>query len=382
MAGSFSRRVFMRSTDGQYFSRLDHVRAVAAYLVFIWHFLHMTPQFPVPYASAPVFPFALFDEGHTGVALFMTLSGYLFARLVGNHEINLRNFFWSRTVRLGPLVIVCLAAWWAIGWLRGDPLPASDLLWGFLLPTWPKGAWSIAIELHFYLLFPFLLMACRRFGPKVLLAVLAAAIIQRINWWVSVGEVQHLAYWTIAGRIDQFLLGMFFALVPLRRAPLAAIAAVSMLVFLIVWDQFDRIGGFHNRTGEPSESALWIAIPTIEAITYASLIAWYDGSSLRLPGWLDRGLATVGEWSFSIYLLHFFPIVLLRALFDNRIGSAEHFFPALALGTLAFLAFLPIAGLSYVCFERKFLAYRKPYLRKGQVQVPVSGTIEPVAARS
>ncbi len=75
----------MRSTEGVYYSRLDHVRALAAYLVFVWHLLHMTPNFPVPYASAPPFPFALFDEGHTGVALFMTLSGYLFAKLVGDH---------------------------------------------------------------------------------------------------------------------------------------------------------------------------------------------------------------------------------------------------------------------------------------------------------
>ena len=51
----------MRSTEGLYYSRLDHVRAFAAYLVFMWHFLHMTPNYPVPYASAPIFPFALFD---------------------------------------------------------------------------------------------------------------------------------------------------------------------------------------------------------------------------------------------------------------------------------------------------------------------------------
>jgi peptidoglycan/LPS O-acetylase OafA/YrhL len=82
----------MRSTGGLYFSRLDHVRAVAIYLVFVWHFLHMTPRFPVPYASNPIFPFALFDEGHTGVALFMTLSGYLFAKLVGNQRLDFASF--------------------------------------------------------------------------------------------------------------------------------------------------------------------------------------------------------------------------------------------------------------------------------------------------
>ena len=105
----------MRSTEGIYYSRLDHVRALAAYLVFCWHFLHLTPTFPVPYASAPVFPLALLDEGHTGVALFMTLSGYLFAKLVGDRGIDFPAFLWSRAVRLGPLLIVCIAAWVLIG---------------------------------------------------------------------------------------------------------------------------------------------------------------------------------------------------------------------------------------------------------------------------
>jgi peptidoglycan/LPS O-acetylase OafA/YrhL len=41
-------------------------------------------------------------EGHTGVALFMTLSGYLFAKPVGDHRIDYPSFLWSRAVRLGP----------------------------------------------------------------------------------------------------------------------------------------------------------------------------------------------------------------------------------------------------------------------------------------
>src|SRR5713101_82250 len=101
----------MRSTEGIYFSRLDHVRAVAVYLVFVWHFLHMTPSFPVPYNSAPMFPFALLDEGHTGVALFMTLSGYLFAKLVGHRGIDFPSFLWRRAVRPAPLLIVWIIAW-------------------------------------------------------------------------------------------------------------------------------------------------------------------------------------------------------------------------------------------------------------------------------
>lgn len=40
-----------------------------------------------------MFPFALIDEGHTGVAPFMTLS--VFAKLVGDHRIDFPCFFFA-----------------------------------------------------------------------------------------------------------------------------------------------------------------------------------------------------------------------------------------------------------------------------------------------
>jgi peptidoglycan/LPS O-acetylase OafA/YrhL len=82
-----------------------------------------------------------------------------------------------------------------------------------------------------------------------------------------------------------------------------------------------------------------------------------------MPAWLERALAKVGEWSYSIYLLHFFPIVLLRNIFWESSGNADNFFLALIAANLAFLAFLPAAAFSYHYFEKRFLAYRKHYLR-------------------
>lgn len=358
----------MRSTSGQHFSRLDHLRGLAAYLVFVWHFLHMTPDYPVPYAAQPIFPLAIIDEGHTGVALFMTLSGYLFAKLVGSQDVDFPHFLWNRVLRLAPLLVVCMTAWVVIGYATGEPIPASDIVYGFILPTWPRGAWSTAIELHFYLMFPLLLLMVRRHGPGALTFVVIGAIFLRINWWMTVGEVQHLAYWTIFGRIDQFVFGMIFAYATmsrqLRRPALSALAVLSMLSFLVLWTQFDAMGGFHNRTGAPSSSPLWIVIPTAEAITFGALIAWYDGTTFRMPPALDRALTKVGEWSYSIYLLHFFLIIGLRYFIAGRTGSADDFYLAWLVATLAFVAFLPVAALSYELFEKRFLAFRKPYLRE------------------
>ncbi len=65
----------MKSSDGHYFQGLDHIRALAAFVVFAWHFVH----FNEGHLAGPlVFPLSFLTEGHTGVAIFMTLSGYLF----------------------------------------------------------------------------------------------------------------------------------------------------------------------------------------------------------------------------------------------------------------------------------------------------------------
>jgi peptidoglycan/LPS O-acetylase OafA/YrhL len=61
--------------------------------------------------------------------------------------------------------------------------------------------------------------------------------------------------------------------------------------------------------------------------------------------------------------LHFFPVVAMRNLFWERAGSPSDFYVALIAANLAFLAFLPVAGLSYNYFEKRFLKYRRHYLR-------------------
>ena len=81
-------------------------------------------------------------------------------------------------------------------------------------------------------------------------------------------------------------------------------------------------------------------IPTIEAITYASIIAWYDNAQFKLPATIDRTLARIGEWSFSIYLLHFFPAVALRTIFWTTDGSGNNFYVALISANIAFVCFL------------------------------------------
>jgi peptidoglycan/LPS O-acetylase OafA/YrhL len=144
----------VRSTSGQYYEKLDHVRAVACYLVFIWHFSHGGNGRPVPFGYAPtVFPLALIDEGHIGVAVFMCLSGYLFAKILNGAAISYGRFIWNRFVRLAPLLafvsIIDGFQYIHSGWTTFTYI--RYWMAGAIVPErWPNNGWSLAIEAHFY----------------------------------------------------------------------------------------------------------------------------------------------------------------------------------------------------------------------------------------
>nr|MCH9765593.1 acyltransferase family protein [Alphaproteobacteria bacterium] len=139
----------MRSNTGLYVSRLDHMRAFAAFLVYAWHYIHVN----TPFETVPsVFLTSLLEEGHAGVGLFMTLSGYLFAKIINGRAIDLSAFYRNRILRLVPLLVVVFA-YWAV---RGH-LTVQGFFMGLVsAPGWPHGTWSIVVEFHFYALFPLL----------------------------------------------------------------------------------------------------------------------------------------------------------------------------------------------------------------------------------
>ena len=92
----------MKSSTGQYYVGLDHIRALAAFIVFVWHFIHVNDQH---LASVSFLPLAILTEGHTGVSLFMTLSGYLFAKILDGRQVHYFGFLWNRFLRLAPLLL-------------------------------------------------------------------------------------------------------------------------------------------------------------------------------------------------------------------------------------------------------------------------------------
>lgn len=353
------RKNDVTSTDGRHFVGLDHARALAVFLVFGYHMLEAAREVGATLPDQHTFiPYSLLNQGHTGVALFMTLSGYLFARLTEGRMIAIGAFLRNRALRLFPLLFLVLLTSFSLEGLGLMDI-LKRLVLGLIYPIWPNGTWSIVVEIHFYLIFPFLLIMTRR-SPWPLLAVVACAILFRASVFLETPERVHaLAYWTIFGRIDQFVLGMLLARTGLGLRGRHHFAAIIALCFIVTINAFDRMGGIHR----PEDLAsLWIWWPTLEGLSFALLIAWYDQSFKMPDSGISRMIAKVGQWSYSIYLLHFFFVWRFVEWVDQALFPVDRFDQVFGLTLIGFALILVPAALSYRFIESPFLKRRIKYL--------------------
>ncbi|MEA1071022.1 acyltransferase [Sphingomonas sp. LY160] len=341
----------MRSSSGQHFAGLDHIRALAAFLVVTWHFAHGAGGSPVPFNQAT--ELAVLDEGHVGVSLFMTLSGYLFAKLIAGRSINYGAFLWNRALRLLPLLFVVLLI---VGLrdYRDRPLTFFNfVVGGAVFPQLPNGGWSITSEAHFYIVLPLLLWVSAkwRWAP---IGMVAMAVLARLVFLAPSGDVQELAYWTIIGRFDQFAFGIFFASLTVS----GRWAASALVAIVAIYTAFDLAGGFYNGPDWP-----WIFMTTLEGATFGAIIAWYDAHPIRSPKmWLVK---KAGDYSYAIYLLHFFFVFAAAAFIDQHIMRLDSLYVALPWALLFFVAMIGVGHMSYKLIEEPpMLRLRKRYIKE------------------
>jgi peptidoglycan/LPS O-acetylase OafA/YrhL len=351
----------MRSTSGHYFINLDHVRALAVLLVFVWHFNH----FESGNIQPPLFfPTSILTEGHTGVSIFLTLSGYLFAKLLGNNAIDYKAFIMNRALRLFPLLFVVIIIGVVQAALNSNFGLAlfKPILKGVLWPTLPNGGWSITVEMHFYILLPILLAVF--LGKKIQWSILVLCVFLLVRYleFKFGADVQFRSYYTILGRFDQFALGIlafrYSGKIPVRNS-FGFTVALSFLCYFTI---FDQLGGYYGPFRIGNLSWLWIFQLTIEGLAYAVLIAWYDKKSLPLNK-ITGGVAKIGQWSYSIYLLHCFVIFSIPGFLDSRLMDISNPYIKLVTATIVFALFLPIGYLSYTYIETPFLRYRRSYIK-------------------
>lgn len=388
----------MRSTNYRYIPALDHLRGVAALLVLYFHGAHFIGhklEYGLPYNPAnwprAGNPFAaLIIEGHTAVSLFFVLSGFIFTvgALGGpggqGRDFRLLGFYRNRLLRTYPLFLFVLLLGVLFG--PGSPQLLPILKSVFFLANsqtaFDGGAftyvfWSIAVEWHFYLLFPLLLLALKRAGPTALLAIVALFIAVRLGCWWTGQDMRLLAYWTLLGRMDQFLVGMLAAVAYSRAFSQSTawdlLGVAGLAASLLALWTFNQLGGGALSNG------VWVLWPTLEAACWALFVLGYLSLSRHLPTTAGRALVGLGTVSYSVYLLHYVVLEFFMSRnWDSLLSAGDSF--ATAMMNLAFVimpAVIAVATASYWAVERPFLRLRGGYTDRPAVAKPASGVLEP-----
>ena len=369
----------MKSQNFKYIPAIDHLRGFAAMLVVFYHgvsviFYQLRYGTPFTGITEEIWPksesflSALVFEGHTGVALFMVLSGFIFTIGTYGSDLNYWKFLRNRFLRTYPLFLFILI----VGTYSypADFNFVSMLQSIFFMANQPGAitsgpftvvSWAIAVEWQFYLVFPFLLLFINHQGLRIILLLILLLIVMRSFAYLQDVNVRDLSYLTIVGRMDQFLIGMGLGIYYRKRFRQDVMHDVLFIfgTVLVIY----LLYVFNLRGGWPIVDYSKVIWPTLEGCMWAVFIIGYLSISRWLPTFVSNAFASLGLISYSLYLIHF---IIVSAVFtegwlvvlspDSHLltGYATTIFVIVPLSIL-------VSMLTYYCIELPFLNLRSVY---------------------
>ncbi|MFC4243711.1 acyltransferase family protein [Gryllotalpicola reticulitermitis] len=355
----------------RYRPELDGMRALAVLAVVASHLA-------LPYAAG----------GWMGVDVFFVLSGYLITSLLLTEQdrfgsISLGRFYSRRVLRLYPALIAVI--------LLGVPffhvlaesgslehygeaaaisgLYLSDFAAGFghLGTLGDLGAtWSLAVEEHFYLLWPpvlILLLRHRRnvLGWTAVAGGVSLASLIALSYLASPDGISDTAYYLPSSRFSTLLLGCVMAVmlhrgarIPLlERAWAGAGLSLAIVALVLAANHFGRYPNF-----------AWEA-PAIGI--FSAALVWHVTTANRSPvsALLSlRPFVWLGRRSYGIYLYHVPVLLILQLMVFSHLPVGR-----IVFSIAAYVAAIGIAALSYRFIELPFLRLKKRFSPGGRTAV-------------
>jgi peptidoglycan/LPS O-acetylase OafA/YrhL len=319
-----------RTTSGRFIAEVDGLRFIAIALVVFFHVHdYLTTKFRIPAGSAAnedwLDRFAA--TGHYGVHLFFIISGFVLAlpfaahHLGGRPPVRLRAYYVRRLTRLEPPYIIAMlglaAALALTGAARAPIMPhllaslayVHNIVYG-MPSTINVVAWSLEIEVQFYILAPALALVftIRDRWVRRGVIIAAAALVLAIQAWLAPAAWVPLS---VIGFLQFFLCGFLIAdlyVTDWKGAPSRTRA----------WDIVTLAGwpllGFLWMHDSPNP-ALFIAL------AFLLFCAGFRGAiTSRVLG--TPAIATIGGMCYSIYLIHF-PLISIIGRHTLPLGSGS-----------------------------------------------------------
>ncbi|WP_022882116.1 acyltransferase family protein [Gryllotalpicola ginsengisoli] len=339
----------------RYRPELDGLRTLAVFAVIATHLT-------LPYAAG----------GWMGVDVFFVLSGYLITSiLLGEHDrfgsISLGRFYSRRLLRLYPALIALIVIGAAFfpyltGSLQGYADAAAFAgfyVSDFVAGTGHSGAlgsliatWSLAVEEHFYLLWPPALILMLRFRHGVLKwtaaagGVSLASLVVASFFQTSDGSID-AAYYLPSSRFCTLLLGCAIAVLLQRRVRVKALesawagagialAAASLVLAANYLGRYPHFAWESPAIGLLSAAMIW-HLTTADRSIVRVVLSWAP-------------LVWAGRRSYGIYLYHLPVMAVLQSAVLPHFPVRHLIFSAVVYGVT-----IAVAALSYRFLESPFL---------------------------
>lgn len=319
------------------FLMVDALRGVACLAVLFHHLVHSSGALcPVLIEALPAWMVDLSSFGMLGVQIFFVLSGFVIAHSVRSLKLDgpsIANFALRRQVRLDPpywvVLSVTLAYLVAEKMLPGTvsaPLPtAPQVLMNLVYlqkliptPTVVGVAWTLCLEVQFYLFFILLLAFLQRRERWRTGTVAATAIASvLLRGFVPIGLF--VAYWFF-----------FCAGVLSYWAGFSRFSARGMtVVFGLIGLGGALTPGVRSNSGWAIAAGILAALTLFGAARLGKLEQWSGGQALQF----------FGRISYSLYLVHLLVVQVTAAVGFKLTGNnAQLAFAWIALSVLVSIA--------------------------------------------
>jgi peptidoglycan/LPS O-acetylase OafA/YrhL len=363
---------------------LDGVRGLAILAVLLFHFVaQMTPT-----NAGERIVTAVFNYGSLGVDLFFVLSGFLITGILYDSRDEpsyFKSFYMRRVLRIFPLYYAVLAVVFLVvplvpalratgfadlrrhqawAWLYGINVYLS--IQGDWVLSYIEHFWSLAVEEHFYFVWPLVvwLLAPR---PRLLLRVaLAVAALSFGARLVAALAGTNLVAITVLTpfQLDALCLGGFLAVYVRDRE--GALASRRAVVPLVVLAGAGLLLQFGVRSLTPVNGSVAATMRggafrlLFAAIVLRALFAPPSSAFARF--FCSGPMVALGKYSYGLYVYHHFlscfflrhgtEFALARALGSHTLAVAIQ-----ALGGIT--VSIGVAWVSYEFFEKPFLRLKR-----------------------
>lgn len=374
-------QIGIRETSSlNYIPGLDGVRAIAVLLVMLFHFTAGAAPMLAPFGYGWQAFGGIAKLGWVGVDIFFVLSGYLIAKVLETRPVGslsaYASFIGRRFRRLAPPYIFCLVVFSIVAWAfvpESKVFKNQHLLWtltanieGSFGERNPLGDgsfalfhfWSLAVEWHFYLLFPVIIWVAGSVKRAALFLV-AVALGCRLAF-VHYGLSDNALYAFTLCRIDSLAMGTLLACVNVQAA-----ASARKSVGLIGATAFVALMGCVASGSVPFKTLTWLQTVgyTAVALSIAMVMFAVVASSCdsRLVAALEqRWLVWIGRASYSLYIWHmvFFPTIFATIAQRGLDPRAQY----LATFAVSMLVTFAAGWISFKFVETPFL--RRPNSRR------------------